>query len=165
MELDIVDNTLLASQRNTDNRLTMDDPGEAKASPWQEIYNEEEIPFFTRYAHLVPTVGCIYASKPFNSSLIYYQHLFPLQFYYQTPKTTEIYFFYFSCIFTDIVFVSFVFFMLLVIWRFVSFASAATFDSRSRKRLLTHWLYLMISPPDGQGAKVPGKQVYASETH
>ena len=33
VELDIVDNTLLASQRNTDNRPTMDDPGEAKASP------------------------------------------------------------------------------------------------------------------------------------
>ena len=33
MELDIVDNTLLASQRNTDNRPTTDDPGEPKASP------------------------------------------------------------------------------------------------------------------------------------
>ena len=33
MELDIVDNTLLVSQRNTDNRPTMDNPGEAKASP------------------------------------------------------------------------------------------------------------------------------------
>ena len=33
MELDIVDNTLLVSQRNTDNRPTMDDPGEPKASP------------------------------------------------------------------------------------------------------------------------------------
>ena len=33
MELDIIDNTLLASQRNTDNRPTMDDPGEPKASP------------------------------------------------------------------------------------------------------------------------------------
>ena len=33
IDLDIVDNTLLPSKRNTDNRLTMDDPGEAKASP------------------------------------------------------------------------------------------------------------------------------------
>ena len=33
VDLDIVDSTLLPSQRNTDNRLTMDDPGEAKASP------------------------------------------------------------------------------------------------------------------------------------
>ena len=33
IDLDIVDSTLLPSQRNTDNRPTMDDPGEAKASP------------------------------------------------------------------------------------------------------------------------------------
>ena len=45
VDLDIVDSTLLLSQRNTDNRLTTDDPGEAKASPRQRIDNEEEIPF------------------------------------------------------------------------------------------------------------------------
>ena len=39
------------------------------------------------------------------------------------------------------------------------------FDSRSRKHLLTHRLHPTIWPPDGEGAKVPGKQVYASETH
>ena len=33
IDLDIVDNTLLPGQRNTDNRLTTDDPGEVKASP------------------------------------------------------------------------------------------------------------------------------------
>ena len=55
IDSDIVDSTLLPSQRDTDNRPTMVDPGEAKASPWQETDNEEEIPFFTRYAHLVPT--------------------------------------------------------------------------------------------------------------
>ena len=33
IDLDIVDNTLLPSQRNTDNRPTMDDPGEVKVSP------------------------------------------------------------------------------------------------------------------------------------
>ena len=33
----------------------MDDPGEAKASPRQATDNEEETPFFMRYAHLVPT--------------------------------------------------------------------------------------------------------------
>ena len=110
-------------------------------------------------------VGCIYASKPFNSSLIYYQCLLSLQFYYQTSKTTKIYFFYFSCIFTDIFSVSFVFSMLHIIWRFVPFASIATFDSRLRKRLPTHWLYPTIWLPNSHGAKVPGKQVYASETH
>ena len=33
IDLDVVDSTLLLSQRNTDNRLTMDNVGEAKASP------------------------------------------------------------------------------------------------------------------------------------
>ena len=33
IDLDIVDSTLLPSQRNTDNRPTTDDPGEVKASP------------------------------------------------------------------------------------------------------------------------------------
>ena len=55
IDLAIVDNTLLPSQRNTDNRPTMDNAGEVKASPRQTMDNEEEIPFFTRYAHLVPT--------------------------------------------------------------------------------------------------------------
>ena len=110
-------------------------------------------------------VGYIYASKPFNSSLIYYQRLFPLQFYYQTSKTTKIYFSYFSCIFTDTVSVSFVFSMLYVVQRFVPFASIATFDSGVRKHLLTHWLNPTIWPPDAQGAKVLDKQVYVSETH
>ena len=35
VDLDIVDSTLLPSQRNTDNRPTTDNPGEAKASPRQ----------------------------------------------------------------------------------------------------------------------------------
>ena len=52
---DVLDSMLLPSQRNTDNRLTMENPGEVKASPQQTMDNEEEIPFFTRYAHLVPT--------------------------------------------------------------------------------------------------------------
>ena len=134
------------------------------------LLNKPNSPFqqclFLFYPSPSPSyVGCIYASKPFNSSLIYHQHLLSLQFYYQTSKTTEIYFSYFSWIFTDIIFMSFVFSMLLVVQRFVSFASTTTFDSRSRKRLLTHWLYPTIWLPDGQGAKVPGKQVYASETH
>ena len=33
MDPEIVDNTLLSSQRNTDTGMTMDDPGEVKASP------------------------------------------------------------------------------------------------------------------------------------
>ena len=54
IDVDIVDNTLLPGQKNTDNTLKTDDPGEAKASPWQKM-DIEEIPFFTRYAHLLPT--------------------------------------------------------------------------------------------------------------
>ena len=55
VELEVVDNVLLRHQRNTDKEPTMDNPGEVKASPRQMIDNEEETPFFTRYAHLVPT--------------------------------------------------------------------------------------------------------------
>ena len=55
VELEVVDNVLLPCQKNTDKELTMDNPGGAKASPWQMTDNEEETPFFTRYAHLVPT--------------------------------------------------------------------------------------------------------------
>ena len=97
--------------------------------------------YFTNTSLIDCSVGCIYASKPFNSSPIYYQRLFPLHFYYQTSKTTQRFFSYFSCIFTDTIFVSFVFSMLLTIQRFVSFASTMTFDFGSRKCLPTHWLY------------------------
>ena len=55
VELEVVDNVLLPRQRNTDKEPTMDDLGEVKASPRQTTDNEEETPFFTRYAHLVPT--------------------------------------------------------------------------------------------------------------
>ena len=54
-DLEVVDNMLLPRQKNTDKEPTTDDPGEAKASPWQMMDNEEETPFFMRYAHLVPT--------------------------------------------------------------------------------------------------------------
>ena len=42
-DLDIVDSTLLPSQRNTDNRPTTDDLGEAKASPLQMMGNEDVV--------------------------------------------------------------------------------------------------------------------------
>ena len=45
----------LPRQRNTDKEPTTDGSGEAKASPWQITDNEEGTPFFTKYAHLVPT--------------------------------------------------------------------------------------------------------------
>ena len=55
MDPEIVDSTLLPSQRNIDMELTMDDPREMKASPQLEMDNEEEAQFLTKYAHLVPT--------------------------------------------------------------------------------------------------------------
>ena len=55
VELEVVNNELLPRQRNTDKELTMDSSGEAKASPRQMTDNEEGTPFFTKYAHLVPT--------------------------------------------------------------------------------------------------------------
>ena len=55
VELEVVNNVLLPCQRNTDKELTMDGSGEVKASPRQMTDNEEGTPFFTKYAHLVPT--------------------------------------------------------------------------------------------------------------
>ena len=59
VELEVVDNVLLPHQRNTNKELTTDDPGEAKASPRQMTDNEEETPFFMRYAHLVRTAKSV----------------------------------------------------------------------------------------------------------
>ena len=50
VELEVVNSELRPRQRNTDKEPTMDDPGEVKASPRQTMDNEEETPFFTRYA-------------------------------------------------------------------------------------------------------------------
>ena len=59
VDLEVVDNVLLPRQRNTDKGLTTDDPGEAKASAQQRMDNEDETPFFMRYAHLVPTANSL----------------------------------------------------------------------------------------------------------
>ena len=55
VELEVVNNELQPRQRNTDKEPTTDGSGEAKTSPWQMTDNEEGTPFFTKYAHLVPT--------------------------------------------------------------------------------------------------------------
>ena len=55
VELEVVNNELLPHQRNTDKEPTTDGSGEAKASPQHMTGNEEGTPFFTKYAHLVPT--------------------------------------------------------------------------------------------------------------
>ena len=54
MDPEIVDSTLLPSQRNTDARPAMDDTGQVKASPQQEMDNEKEEPFMLKYTHLLP---------------------------------------------------------------------------------------------------------------
>ena len=53
----VVNNVLLPHQRNTDKERTTDSSGEAKTSPQQMTDNEEGTPFFTKYAHLVPTAN------------------------------------------------------------------------------------------------------------
>ena len=54
MDSEIVDSTLLLSQRNTDVRPETDNPGEVKASPQQETDNGKEEPFMLKYTHLIP---------------------------------------------------------------------------------------------------------------
>ena len=56
VDSEILDGTLLPSQRNTDVRLEMDNLGEVKASPQQKMDNKEEEPFMLMYAHLMPMV-------------------------------------------------------------------------------------------------------------
>ena len=51
----IENSSLLPSQRSIDNRPATDNSGEMKPSPQLDTENEEEVPFFTKYAHLVPT--------------------------------------------------------------------------------------------------------------
>ena len=110
-------------------------------------------------------VGCIYASEPFNSSLIYYQRLFHFNSTIKHQKQLK----YIPSIF--LVFLLTLFPCHLYFLHYMSYEGLCLllpswpFDSGSRKCLPTHRLYPMIWPPDGQGAKVPGKQVYASETH
>ena len=54
MDSEIVDSTLLLSQRNTDVRPETDNPGEVKASPQQETDNGKEESFMLKYTHLIP---------------------------------------------------------------------------------------------------------------
>ena len=74
-------------------------------------------------------------------------------------------FFLILFIFTDICSCAISFILAIYYMKVYLFASALTFDSESRKHLLAHWLNPTIWPPDGQGTKGPGKQIYVSETH
>ena len=111
------------------------------------------------------SVGCIYASEPSNSSLIYYQRLFHSNSIVKRQKQLK----YILSIF--LVFLLTLFPCHLYFLRYMSYKGlclllpSQPFDSGLRKRLPTHRLYPMIWLPDGQGTKVPGKTVYVSETH
>ena len=124
-----------------------------------------QIVVFISNTTLLTGVGCIYASKPFNSSLIYYQRLFHSNSTIKHQKQLK----YISSIFLVLLLTLFP--CHLYFLRYMSYEGLShllpsqPFDSGLRKCLPTHWLYPTIWLPDGQGAKVPGKQVYVSETH
>ena len=103
------------------------------------------------------SVGCIYASEPFNSSLIYYQCLFHSNSIIKHQKQLK----YILSIF--LVFLLTLFPCHLYFLHYMPYEGSChllpsrPFDSRLRKHLPTHRLHPTIWPPDGQGAKVPGK--------
>ena len=106
---------------------------------------------------LADNVGCMYASEPFNSSLIYYQCLFHSNSINKHQKQLK----YILSIF--LVFLLTLFPCHLYFLCYMSYEGLChllpswPFDSGSRKRLPTYRLYPTIWPPDSQGAKVPGK--------
>ena len=117
----------------------------------------KELSIRLRFSMTIKTVGCIYASEPFNSSLIYYQHLFHSNSIIKHQKQLK----FILSIF--LVFLLTLFPCHLYFLRYMSYKGLShllpsrPFDSGSRKCLPTHRLYPTIWPPDGQGTKVPGK--------
>ena len=97
-------------------------------------------------------VGCIYASEPFNSSLIYYQHLFHSNSTIKRQKQLK----YIPSIFPVFLLTLFpchLYFLCYMSYEGLSYLLLSRpFDSGLRKRLPTHRLYPTIWPPDGQGA-------------
>ena len=59
---------------------------------------------------------------------------------------------------------SFHFFLFYVLYEGLYFTSTSTFDSKLRKHLPTRWLNPTRWLSANLGTKVPGEQVYASET-
>ena len=108
-------------------------------------------------------VGCIYASNPRFKSNIFQGHLFLLKSIIKPSKQLKDIFSNFSVFLLTFILASFLFFCIFYCLKVHLFASASRFDSKSRKHLPAHWLYLTIWWPDTQGAKGPGKQVYTSE--
>ena len=108
-------------------------------------------------------VGCIYASYPQYKSNIF-QHLCNL--FKLSPKHSKLLkniFLNFSVFLLTLVRVFFHFFVLGIVRRFV-FCFRLEVWFRVEKRLLARWLNPTSWLSVNLGAKVPGEQVYASET-
>ena len=106
----------------------------------------------------IHTVGCIYASEPFNSSLIYYQPLFHSNSSTIKRQKQLKYILSIFLVFLLTLFPCHLYFLHYMSYEGLShLLLSLPFDSGSRKRLPTHWLYPTIWPPDDQGANVPGK--------
>ena len=131
---------------------------------WLEEVDDTSI-WSINHSFQAPPVGCIYASNPqFKSNI--------LQFYFisfksitKTSKQPRNIFSIFSVFLRTFILVLFWFLHAIDCMKVCVFAPASRFDSELRKHLPARWLHLTIWPPNGQGAKGPGKQVFASETH
>ena len=115
------------------------------------------------YIHTV--VGCIYACNPQFKSNILQSYFISFKYIAKTSKQLENIFSIFSVFLLTFVAVLFWFLHAIYCTKVCVFASTLRFDSELRKCLLACWLHLMIWPPNSQGTKGPGKQVYVSETH
>ena len=99
-----------------------------------------------------------------NTSLICFNVYSIRSNFYQNIKTTQKYFSWFFCIFTDVCSSVISFFCSTYCMKVCIFASTSRFDSKSRKCLPAYWLNPTSWLSANLGAKVPGEQVYASET-
>ena len=116
--------------------------------------------------HILDLTGCvgrIYASNPQFKSNILRSYFIWFKSVAKTSKQPKNIFSIFSVFLLTFIVVLFRFLHAIFCMKVRVFASASRFDSKSRKHLLACWLHPMIWPPDGQGAKGPGKQVYVSE--
>ena len=110
-------------------------------------------------------VGCIYASNPQFKSNILWSYFISFKSIAKTSKQLKNIFSIFSVFLLTFIVGLFRFLCAIYCTKVCVFAPVSRFDSESRKHLPACWLHLTIWPPDGQGTKGPGKQVYVSETH
>ena len=110
-------------------------------------------------------VGCKYASNPRLKSNILQCHFILFKSIVKLLKQLKNIFSNFSVFLRTFAIVPFQFLFTIYCTKVRVFASTLRFDSELRKCLLARWLYLTIWPPNAQGTKGLGKQVYVSETH